>query len=239
MKKISLLLLVLGAMASSCSKTTKIPVAYSVETPQGNALTDIYIPDSGSYDLPVLVKFLSGSSTDRVTLMLTGLPASVTATSDSISGIPTFSADFVLNTNHADHITFPVSLVSSAQGSVSKHADFLVHIIPADCATLLFGTYSGSNACTARNYTYTAVAGSHGTANTLNINNFGGYGTSTNTYVTVNCAHDSLYIPSQNIGNGTTLEGYGVFAANQMTVYYTATNTPGGFAETCTAVLNK
>lgn len=238
MKKVVLFLVAICGLAISCSKTTKVPVAYNVQTLNATTVQDLYIPDTGSYDMPIHVKFLTGNTTDKVTLILNGLPADVKVTKDTISDVPTFIAHFIFTTNHAKQAKYPVTIVATAPGELAKTYNFNLTVIPANCASYLLGTFTGSNACTARSFTYPADVTSPA-VNKLSINNFGGYGTGTNTIVDVNCNHDSLTIPSQNIGNGTTLSGYGVFSSNKMTIYYTAINTPGGFPETCTATLTK
>jgi len=239
MKKVALLLAILCAIVVSCSKTVKEPVSYTVEHPTSNPLPDVFIPDSGTYDLAAMVKFLSGTNEDKVTVVLKGLPADVTVEKDTISGLPTFTADFILHTNHAAQAKYPVSIVATAPGSAQKHYDFNLTVIPADCAAYLFGDYTAVNACTARTYSYTATASATGAPNTMNISNFGGYGITTSTRVNINCSNDSLSIPYQNIGNGTTVSGYGVFVANQITLYYTASNTPTGISETCSVALTR
>lgn len=238
MKKTGLFLLACCGLFFSCSKTTKIPVAYTVVNNSGTALTDVYVPDSGAYDLAVRVKFMTGNTTDKVTLKLAGLPADVVAAPDSVSDLPSYTGHFTLSTNHATQATYPVKIVATAPGEDPQVYSFNLNVIPASCASYVAGTYSGSNACTARNYTYTATA-SAASDGRLIINNFGGYGTNTNMYATLSCAHDSLFIASQDIGNGTTLSGVGTFTSNSVVIYYTATSTPGGFGETCTATLTK
>ena len=239
MKKIALLLLALCVTVLSCEKSVKVPLSYTVESVQGTPLPDIFIPDAGTYDLQAWVKFLTGYSEDSVKLVIKGLPSDIMAAQDSIKGIPTYIAHFILNTNHAVQGKYPVSIVATAPGSDPQTYSFNITVIPADCATYLWGNYNGANTCTARNYGYNSVISSTGAVNTVNVTNLGGYGTNTTTYVVLNCINDSLTVPSQNIGNGTVLQGSGTFSAGRMTIHYSASSTPGGFAEDCTAVLTK
>lgn len=239
MRKIVLFLLATCVIAVSCQKTVKVPVSYTVETIQNTAPTDIYIPDEGVSTMSLLVKFLGGFSEDTVILSMKGLPADVKLTTDTITGVPTFRADFVMTTNKARLGSYPVTLTAVAPGSDPKNYNFNVIVTPADCASSLWGNLSGSNSCTARNFTYVSTGVSSGTANVLNLVNFGGYGSNTSTRIVLDCNKDSLTIPAQNIGNGTNLQGYGTFTATGMTIYYTASSTPGGFPETCTATFTK
>jgi hypothetical protein len=239
MKKIVLFLLAASFFAASCQKTVKVPVSYTVESIQNTVPTDIYIPDLGTTTLPLLVKFLGGFSEDTVMLTLKGLPADVRLDEDTITGVPTFRADFKMSTNKARLGTYPVTLTAVAPGSDPKNYRFNVIVTPADCASALWGNLSGSNDCSDRNFTYTATGTSSGSVNVLNLVNFGGYGSNTSTLIVLNCNNDSLTIPAQNIGNGTNLQGYGTFTPTGMTVYYSATSTPGGFPESCTATFTK
>ncbi len=227
--------------AVSCQKTgpQPIPVSYSVETDQNVALHDIYIPDSGIYNQKVLVKYLSGYHEDKVTISIHGLPAAIKVAEDTFSQVPTYEANFTFSTNHAALGTYPVAVTSSANGSEPKVQRFNIIVVPADCAANLLGNFSCTNACTGRNFSYVATGVATGATNTLDIKNLGGYGDNTLTHVILNCNKDSLSIPTQYIGNGTSLSGYGVFTANTMTIYYTATSTPYGFAESCNVTMVK
>ena len=244
MKKIALLLLTccvaVSAVIFSCSKSVNIPVSYNVVSNYDSILRDIYIPDSGKFDMQVLVKYLSGYPQDKVTLKIVGLPSDITVTPDSFSAVPTYVEDFVFTTNHAAHGTHKITIIGSAPGTVAITFTFNLTVIPADCATTLLGNMTGSNACTVTgSYTYAATGVASGTPNTLIINNFGGYGPTANATVLLNCDNDSLTIPSQTIGNGATLKGYGTFTANSMWIYYTASSTPTGTAESCSINFTK
>lgn len=239
MKKIALILLAFCAFIVSCQKYVKIPVSYTVESAQGTALPDIFVPDAGTYDLAAWVKFLTGTNEDSVTIVLKGLPADVVVERDTLKGLPSYTGHFMLHTTNAVHATYSLSILAYASGSQPKTYNFKMTVIAADCAQGLFGSYTGNNACTGRTYNYPVTIGSAGVANTFNISNFGGYGTNTVTHVVINCNNDSLTIPAQNIGNGAVLEGKGVFTASTITLYYTASSTPGGFPETCTAIFNR
>ena len=239
MKKIALFSLTffvaVTAIVISCTKAVKVPVSYTVVTNHDTVVRDIFIPDSGQFDMQVLVKYMSGYPQDPVTLKITGLPSEITVTPDTVKAIPTYTEDFIFHTNHATHATYHVSIVGTAPEELSQTFNFNVTVIPADCATALIGTLNGSNACTnTGNYTYTSTGASSGTPNTLIINNFGGYGTTANATVILNCDNDSLTIPEQTIGNGATLQGRGTFTATGMVIYYSATSLPIGGSDNCT-----
>ncbi len=242
MKKTVLILLALCAVVLSCQKTptsVKVPVSYVVETAKNEPVSEIFIPDNGTYTMSLLVKYLGGFQEDDVMIALSGLPSDVTVSHDTFSKVPTYQADFVFTTANASHGTYPMTITSKADGSDAKTYNFNLTVRAADCASSLLGDLSGANECSNRDYTYTATAVATGITDKLQIINFGGYGSNTNTTVYLNCNENTLTIPSQNIGNATILEGSGTFTGNSMTITYTASNTPGGFPETCNVTLTK
>ena len=244
MKKFVFYLLTLFAVATtaivSCDKTIQTPVSYIVETYQDTFVRNIYIPDSGNFDMRILVQFLSGYNQNKITLKVTGLPSDITITPDSVTALPSYVEDFVFSTNHATHGTYNCTITGSTSGEPSQSYNFTVTVIDANCATPLIGTLTGKNACSvAGDFTYTATAIATSTPDQMIINNFGGYGSNANATVYLNCDNDSLTIPSQNIGNGTTLSGYGTYTATGMVIYYNATKTPTGGSDNCTAIFTK
>ena len=242
MKKIGLLVITLiatiCAVIISCNKAVKIPVSYSVVSNHADEVNDIFIPDSGQFDMQILVKFFSGYSQDNVTLKITGLPADISVTPDSFSAVPTYLEDFVFTTNHAAHNTYRVTITGYAPEEKPQSYTFNLTVIPADCATSLLGSLNGHNACSVTGSTNHTATGTSVAQNTLSINNFGGYGSATNATVYLNCDNDSLSVPLQNIGNGIGLQGYGVFTSTGMTIYYSATGTPAG-SDNCTVTYTK
>ena len=235
MKKIILLLLAVYSVAVSCKKSVRQPVSYSVETETGLAPQDVYLPNTGHKYVELYVKFLTGSPTDSVTVEVTGLPAGITVNPQKSTGLPTYYYKYTYKTNNVAVGTYPVSIVATAPGTDPKTYKYNLVVIPADCATLFIGGLKGTNSCSARGYNYNATADVTGTINTMSINNFGGYGTQTNMFVTLNCEQDSVYVGSQNIGNGIIVEGKGTFTNSKMIITYTATGT---VYETCTDTLS-
>jgi hypothetical protein len=240
MKKISLFLLALCTIVVACQKKSpKVPVDYTVETAQNKPIEDIYIPNKGTYTWALWVKYLGGYHEDSVMIALTGLPADVQVLEDTFKRVPTYEARYVFTTNNAALGKYPVTLTTIAPGGSTRTWQANVNVIPANCADGRTGSYDAANACSARNYNYTATVQANGVANELNIVNFGGYGSATNTRAIINCENDSLVIPQQNIGNGTNLSGKGAIKGNMVYVTYTATTTPLGFPETCNVTMTK
>ncbi len=239
MKRIVVLLLAVTAVLTACQKNVKVPMTYTVETKANTPVRDVYLTDAGSHTLSYLVKFLGGYAGDAVTIRMTGLPTVLSVAKDSFRAVPTFQADFVVTTDSAPHGTYPVTLTTTSVDADPQSYKFNIHVVSANCASGFVGTLSGSNACTGRNYTYGVTATAGDTANVLILNNFGGYGLSTNTRIYLNCNNDSVNVPSQNIGNGTVLSGKGTYSGTTLRINYSASSIPGGGSESCNAVLAK
>jgi hypothetical protein len=239
MKKAVVYILALCAVTLSCSKSVKAPLSYTVESGQNAPLGDTYIPDHGNYTMPVLIKYLTGHSEEKVTVSIKGLPADVQVVEDTFSQIPTFRADFMFVTTNAAHGTYPVTITASATGSLPQTHTFNLIVRSADCASNLWGNFTTANECTGRNFSYTTTGVATGVTDQLDIINLGGFGTNTTTRAVLNCNKDSLFISSQNIGNGIIMQGAGTFTGNSMDIYYTATNVASSTTETCIAHLTK
>jgi len=239
MKKVFVLLLAICGFISACQKSVPAPVTYKVESGQNAPLGDIYIPDNGTYTMPVLVKYISGYAEDKVSLSIKGVPANVTVVQDKFSQVPTYRADYVFVSKDAKHGSYPVSITSTSRGSDPKTYTFNVIVRSADCASNLWGSFSAFNECTGRSFSYTATGQASGVTDELNVVNLGGYGSNTSTRVILNCNLNTLTIPSQNIGNGYTMQGTGTFTGNSMKINYSVTSSAGGASETCITTLTK
>lgn len=238
MKKVVFLLLAMSAIFSACQKNVKVPLSYTVQTLNNQPIGDIYVPDQGVTTLSLLVKYMGGYQEDKVTITLTDVPEALHLGKSAYTEVPTYRADFTMTTSNAPHGTYPVTVTATAPGSETQTYHLNMVVGYADCAAGLAGTYNGNNACTGRGFTYTATVSSP-TSNQLDVVNLGGYGSATVTHIYLNCQNDSVTIPSQNIGNGTVLEGNGTFSGNTLNIYYSASSTPTGSPETCTATLVK
>jgi len=237
MRKIVLFLLTFCAVVVSCDKQVSQPLVYNVTNDAlQTGVTDIYMADNGTYDMPVLVKFLSGFSEATVKLDLTGLPANVTVTPTTFTGVPTYTQDFKFTTTGAALGKTQLTLTASTSSQAPKVYTFNINVIPANCATYFVGALSGHSACSS-DYTYTVTGTPGSSSNILYINNFGGYGPSVNAQIILDCVNRTLTVPMQTVGNGTTLQGSGTFGLDTMIINYTVVSTPGGPADHCTATL--
>ncbi|WP_133162637.1 hypothetical protein [Flavipsychrobacter stenotrophus] len=229
-------LLTLTLLAGSCSKSsTNPPISILVDT-----VTNAYLNHDDSLHLPFEVRFLTGNFNEEVSLTIEGLPPTVKMVYDTIKGIPTFTADFVLYTTSAAAPLgyYPVRLVTYSYSTGYKTYDFTLGVVHYNCSSFLTGSYTCQNACATSNYNYTASASASGN-NILNVVNFGGYGLNTNTRINLDCNTDSVTITRQLIGNGVTVTGHGHFEANKLVIAYTAENIPTGGNDNCTVTMNK
>jgi hypothetical protein len=238
MRKSILCVLALCLFAVSCSQSNVVVLSYSVSDVNGNAFQNVYIADTGTTTLPVLVKFFTGNTNDSVKVKFSNLPANVTISPDSFTVKPTATENVAFTAHNAALGTYQATIRSSSPTTIARSYNFNIIVIPANCASLFNGTLSGSNACTSGGFTYSSAASSTASG-VLSINNFGGYGTNTNASVVFDCQNNTLSLTSQNIGNGITVSGSGTFTTSSMVINYTATNVPSGGNDACTVTYTK
>ena len=238
MRKIVLFLLTSCVLYASCEKIQKQPLNYTVTNDANvSGVYDVYLPDTGVYTMSALVKFLNGYPEDSVMLVFSSLPQGIKVTPDSFSAVPTYTTNFTFYTNHMAHGTYQVALTANTPTQVVPRVYNLnLIVVSPDAGALFYGSLSDSNACTARNYKFGATGTYGGQTNVLNINNFGGYGTNVNVLVYFNQQDNTLFIPNQTCGNGSTVSGSGTYTLTQMIINYTATSTPTNPSETCTSI---
>jgi hypothetical protein len=239
MKRIVLFLFTVSAIAFACSKSVNQTLSYTIVTVNDSVLSDIYVPVTGTYDMPVQVKFLTGNPTDVVSIRMTGVPARIKVKQDTFTGVPTFIAHFAFTDSDVTQGTYPVTITSKTANGATRDYTFNMNVIPADCASSLVGTLTGHNSCKSATYSYTATGITDGVKNKMTINNFGGYGPDDNAKVVLDCTNGTLTMASQTIGNGVTVQGSGTFTASKLTINYTAVMTPGGFPDNCVETLTK
>ena len=234
MKKYSiLLLLAFTLVGSSCYKHTPPPLSYLIDT-----LHNIYVPINDSLLQPMQVRFLTGNDQEPVKLFFTGLPSNVKMVQDTITGVPTFTANFHFYTTDSSFGYYKSTLVGYSASTGYQYWDVNVGVVRDNCERFMTGTFTGGNSCQSTNYTYTATSTAYQPGYII-VNNFGGYGVNTNTLVNLNCNTDSLYIYHQNIGNGITMTGRGYFTSNKMVVTYSCYSTPNNRFDSCTTTLNR
>ena len=235
MKNFALLsLVVLSLLAgSSCDKHPATPISYLIDT-----VGSVYLNYDDSLHQKYQVRFLTGNITEDVTLTISGLPSNVKLVKDTLTGQPTFTADFILYSLPTGELGYyPVTLWVYTHSTGWKAYPFTLGVVHYHCPSYLSGVFTCSNACHT-NYVYSATSTPSGDT-AIHVSNFGGYGPTTTTVMNLNCNTDSVTIFSQNIGNGVAIRGQGHFEANKIVVKYEAFNLPGGFNDTCVAVMTK
>jgi hypothetical protein len=189
----------------------------------------------------VLVRFLTGSTKDSVTLSISGLPANVSVTPSTYTGLPTYTEDFVLTSLGAPLGTYPLTMTSSVNGELPAVQKFNIIILPANSANIFSGGFTTNNLCSATNYQYSVtcfIADTTG-INVMYITNFGGYGPEANARIEFNPYNGSVSVPQQTIGNGVRLNGSGTYTQSTLTINYSAVTTPEGSPDNCTATIVK
>jgi hypothetical protein len=240
MKKTGLLalavcsLLALGTLMHSCSKKNNVlRLSYAIDSLPQN----VYVGDTGYTNWPVKFAFLYGNPLEAMTIQVTGMPLRLSVTPDSVTAVPTFIENFQFHGNYAALGSYPATLQIYSPTTGTRVFNFNLVVVTANCGFPLAGNYSGSNACTSANYSYSSIITANG-GNTINIQNLGGYGSNSNVTATVNCNTDSVMIAKQADGNGDTLVGVGTFTANQLVIYYKKTTQVAG-SDSCVATLNR
>ena len=223
----------LTLFASSCDKHPSTPLSYLIDT-----ATNVYLNYDDTLHQRYEVRFLTGDVNEPVTVTMTGLPAGVKLVHDTVTGTPTFVADMILYSLPSASLGYyPVTLWVYSPSNGWKDYPFTLGVVHYHCPNYLAGVFSCANACNT-NYTYSATSTASGDT-AIHVSNFGGYGPGTTTVMKLNCNTDSVTIPSQHIGNGVLVQGQGHFEANKIVVSYIALNLPGGFNDTCTAIMTK
>lgn len=239
MRKFVLFLLTICVIGTSCTKQVKVPLSYDVSNdPQTTGVLDIYVPDTATYDMAVLVKFLTGATTDSVKLSLSSMPANITVTPSTYGALPTYTEHFIFTTNGAALGKHPVTLTASVTGEVSKTYNFNIIVLPTNSANFFAGALTTHNACSASNYSYaiTGIVEDTTAKNVLYINNFGGYGPEANARVEFDPYNGTINVPLQTIGNGVRLSGSGTYTPDSLVINYSGL-TPGGVTDNCTATI--
>ncbi|NDC41328.1 MAG: hypothetical protein EBZ77_07240 [Chitinophagia bacterium] len=223
----------MALFSGSCVKETPATLNFGIDS-----VAAIYINHNDTSTVPMLVRFLAGNDKEAVSLTVTGLPAKVRLEKDTLTGYPTFTANFRFAADSAPIGLYPINIVTYSKSNGYRTYALNLGVVKNNCTQVMEGSYTGSNACKRTNYTYPVTAYMlSGTA--LQINNLGGYGTNTNATAVLDCNTNTVTIDQQNIGNGVTMKGYGTFSENKLTISYIALNTPGGYNDTCTAVLTR
>jgi|GEM_PF-1271043 len=222
---------------TSCTTKTVNPnLYYDIDT----LMPNVYITNTDSTQLSLLVKFLYGTA-EPVTLTISGLPPKTTLTQDSITGSNNFYANFEFHCDSTPLGIYPAQLITYSSTTHTQVKNFNIVVTYANCASPLAGKYAPNYSCSSASYGDSVTITATG-SNTMNFNNIGGYGSIVNAAVNLNCNTDTFTIARQNVGNGITMYGIGYLNnQSQIVINYTAVNPPTALGDsvTCTMTLTK
>jgi hypothetical protein len=189
-------------------------------------------------DIPFSVDLLSGSK-ERVVLMVSNLPVSMTAGFAADIDTPTFATHLRLITHSTDTGIYSIRLTASSS-KIDKHFDLQVHVVPnpVNPATPLVGNYQESGPCTLSGNIHdtVTVATITNSFNKVQLTGLWTGNTATKVDADVDPVQQTISIPSQIVDNAT-YSGNGSYSANQIIINYKVT--AGNTTDTCTTVLNR
>jgi hypothetical protein len=189
-------------------------------------------------DIPLSIEYLTGSK-ERVVLMVSNLPVSMTAGFTADIDTPTFGTNLRLITHSTDTGLYSIRLTASSS-KIEKHLDLQVHVVPnpVNPATTLVGNYLESGPCTTEGSISDTVtiATITNSFNKIRLTGLWTGNTTTKIDADIDPVQHTLSIPPQVV-NSATYSGYGTYSANQLTIYYEVTTATA--ADTCTTVLSR
>lgn len=225
MKKTALAVLAICSLAFSCKKkdaSTSTSPAYDSLKYIVNNIKDITVQqyqDSIIY-LPIELEYKSGIQ-ESLNVTMTGLPTGGSLTPTTISGIPTFSSNFMLNYFFTTSGTYPITVTASSAKSGAKSFNFNLNVMPRTCAYGLVGNYDGTcnfTSDTTTTATRTAVKGADDSHVTL-YTYFGTFNAA------VDCSNMTFSIPETTpSGSSTTYRATGSFTGKLVTINWTLTS---------------
>lgn len=229
MKKIVLVVSIAATcLAVSCKKkdkdnsNTSTPATAAVDTMRYtvNNISDVTIrryQDSNIY-LPLMLKHKSGMQ-EAVTVQLNGLPSGVISATDSLKGIPSFNANFILGCYFTSVGTFPVTVTTKGAVSGTKTFTFNMNVVAnPTCATNLSGIYNESGSCNADpTISYPATVSTTSTAGKVSVN----ASSTASFFATVDCSNATLSMVTDTVvlmGGPTIRTGSGTFGSKTFTM---------------------
>src|ERR1700748_2262829 len=123
-----LLMLALCVYGSTCDKNPAPPLSYGIDS-----VSYAYVPNNDSATFAVPVKFFTGNPYEKVWVTIQGLSSHVTHVHDTITGVPNFTADFVIYANDAAIGYYPVTLVSYSPSNGIRTQNFTLGVVTTNC----------------------------------------------------------------------------------------------------------
>ena len=227
MKKLSFLFLFVFAAFSACQKDNS-PIANEPTNYHVQGITDVIMGNGTSGPTTASLSYtvaLVGNIQETVSLSLQGLPAGVYRDTASYymtptTGIPTFSASFILVNNGAAPGTYPIKLMCNGNVTGQKYYTFNLNVLPAPpCNASVVKTYTFCrNYCGTSAYYTDVVTADASLGTRIHFSNFANTGIST-IYADLDCTTGRITIPYQTIP-GDVISGSGTFSTNYMSINY-------------------
>lgn len=217
MKKFSVLLLLAAISLFGCRSRSSSygPVTYKV-----TGLGAVTVTPTQSGEVMVnFAKISTIATSETITLSLSGLPAGITAAVNPKTGTVPFSTSIVLTDSAGMAVagTYTVNLLVHSNTSGDNSYSFTLTINGGgnNNSCDIAGLYANSTAACAVNGSYDyveTVMNDSMMANKIIFKNFASYGYPV--YGMVNCATNTITIPSQSLPNFITVSGSGTFSSN-------------------------
>jgi hypothetical protein len=217
MKKFSVLLLLAAISLFGCRSRSSSygPVTYKI-----TGLGTVTVTPTQSGELALnFAKITTIATSETITLSLSGLPVGVTAAINPKTGTVPFTSSIVLTDSSAMAVagTYTVNLMVHSSSSGDKSYSFTLTVSGGgnNNSCDISGLYSNSTAACAVNGSYDyveTVMNDSMTANKVIFKNFASYGYPV--YGMVNCATNTITIPTQSLPNFLTVSGSGTFTSN-------------------------
>ncbi len=192
-----------------------------------NGLIDIYLEKTDDTFYVLSIAHIGGKQ-EKLTLSVTDLPANVTASFETKSGIPSFGS--ILNIASADAApgTYPIKILgTSASDSVKEFNINLIIKTPPPppppppalgCVIDIIGTYTSDYDFRGKGIDC-IVDSISGVKNKVKISNLKGFPDPV--YADLDCDKKTLTITQAKSGSLTLTDGYGVFTDKTMEIEYT------------------
>ncbi|MBS1688740.1 MAG: hypothetical protein JSS96_08445 [Bacteroidetes bacterium] len=224
MKKTLLLFMLFCIALSSCTKDdnkSNQPTTYRIDN-----ITDQQIGYSaGSVAYLQLSVGYVGPIQENVSLSLSGLPAGVTADTNSHSGIPSYSTVFYLmNDGTAKPGTYTVTLNCKGDKTGNKSYTFKIKVLPPpQCTSTVAGTWAIGTDCLGNTFSDN-IEVDPSTYNRIIFSNFADL--SLSVYADLDCNTGTFTIPRQGFA-GHVYYGNGYFSSGYIQYSYVDSSAAG------------
>jgi len=208
--------------AVSCKKKNKNDSITPTTTVDSQAylmsnMQDVSIVNNDIYAWEMPVEWKSGKQ-EKVSVTITGLPANVTSSADTITGLPSFKPTFTLTAKYATPGKYAINVYASSATLGTKKYDMKLTVKPsANCASDFLGSYPATTS-TRNDSTFGTYAASIGSSDpfTILITCLACKAQYTTAKATLNCDNGTFTIPQQVVTSGydNEMKGSGQILSN-------------------------